>query len=549
MTQHIELLTVLPFPGYPEWQFRLVDRLRNLDHVTSTVFGLGDDKGVVNSRQDLYGYWQKFDARVFASDAEAAGQRGYEELASDTSDGRTACQQVFRKLDTLADTVADDAYDVVLWLLPGFPPRQLLAKARLGVWSLASVKNDALGFWELVDGVPMVTCELFTSDSNPARHRLLGRAFAKTNHLSLTKTLRHIRAVDESLVVSKLNDIGLGVASNARLAPAEKRLTDKVGRPGAVRLVTSLSKLYGRYALNVVLRQFHRNQWQLAYRFGGERLSQDGLKRIAPDDAGDFWADPFIVRRDDRTMIFFEEWEGSKSKGRIVAMEIEPDGTTGPVQPVLECDYHLSYPFLFEHEGELYMIPESADAGRVEAFRCVEYPHRWEPHAVLLDDIRAYDATLVEYDDRWWMFTAVQHNGNSTCDELWLYHAPGPFEDWTPHPANPVSLDLRFARPAGAFFEQDGHLYRPAQDCSERYGYALSIQRVLQLDLECYTEEAVNQIMPDWADDIGGTHTINQADGLTVYDCYARRRQYRFQQAFSRSSRNNPMKAISRGSD
>lgn len=523
--QDVNLLIILPFPGYPEWQFRLVERLRDLDYVVPTVFGLSDEKMCLNSRQDLYSYWQKLDAKTFAIDSEAAGQRGYEELASDISERRTACQQVFRKLDQLADTVKDESYDVVLWLLPGFPPKQMLAKASRGVWSLSSVKNGALGFWELVDGLPIVTCELFTSDSNPARHRLLGRTFAKTNHLSLTKTLRHIRAVDESLVISKLNDIHLDDSTTARLAPAEKRLTEKFGRPGAFRLITSLSKLYARYALNVVLRQFHCNQWQIAYRFGGERLSQDGLTRIAPDDASYFWADPFVVCRDDRTMIFFEEWEGAKSKGRIVAMEINPDGSTGPVQPVLETDYHLSYPFLFEHDGELYMIPESADADRVEAFRCVEFPHQWEPHAVLLDNIRAYDATLVEHNDRWWMFAAVQHNGNSTCDELWLYHATGPFDKWQPHPANPISLDLRFARPAGAFFSHEGELYRPAQDCSERYGYALSIQRVLKLDLESYAEETVDQIMPDWADDISGTHTINQAHGLTVYDCYARRRR------------------------
>jgi len=499
--------------------------VRQLDYVSSTVFGLGDDRNVVNVRPDLYSYWQKIDARLFAVDSEAAGQRGYEELASDTSGGRTACQQVFRKLDNLADAVEGEAYDVILWLLPGFPPRQLLAKARLGVWSLSSVKNDGLGFWELVDGLPMVTCELFSSDSNPARHRLLGRTFAKTNHLSLTKTLRHIRAVDETLVISKLNDIYQGEASTVRLAPAEKRLTEKIGRPGPFGLLAALSKLYGRYAKNVLTRQFYGNQWQIAYRFGGERLSQDGLTRLAPDEVGDFWADPFVIRRDDRTMVFFEEWEGSKSKGRIVAMEIEPDGSAGQIQPVLECDYHLSYPFLFEHDGELYMIPESADAERVEAFKCVEFPHRWEPHAVLLDNIRAFDATLVQHDDRWWMFASVQHNGNSTCDELWLFHATGPFDEWTPHPANPISLDLRLARPAGALYIHDGELYRPAQDCSERYGYAISIQRVLQLDLERYREETVDQIMPDWADDIHGTHTINRAHGLTVYDCYARRRR------------------------
>ncbi|MGI9202782.1 MAG: glucosamine inositolphosphorylceramide transferase family protein [Woeseiaceae bacterium] len=523
MTGELELLLVLPFPGYPEWQYRLVDRLRGLDYVSPQVYGLCDDSAVVNPRQDLYSYWQKLDARTFALDSEAADQRGYEELPNQNSAGGTACQQVFRKLDQLADSIEDEFYDVILWLLPGFPPKPLLAKARLGVWSLSSVKNDALGFWELVDGVPVVTCELFASDSNPARHRLLGRSFAKTDHLSLTRSLRRIRAIDESLVVAKLNDVHRGESLVSNLPPADLRLTENIGRPSALKLACALSKLYGRYALSTVTRPFYHNQWQLAYRDGGERLSQEGLTRLAPEGK-DFWTDPFIVRRDDRTMIIFEEYEAKKSKGRISSLEIEPDGGIGAIQPVLERDYHLSYPFLFEHEGDLYMIPESADAGRVEAFRCIEFPNRWESHAVLLDNIRAFDATLVQHDDRWWMFVSVQHNGNSSCDELWLYHANGPFDEWTAHPANPVSLDLRCARPAGALYRHQGQLFRPAQDCSVRYGYGLSIQRVLQLDLENYEEETVDQILPDWAADICGTHTINQAEGFTVYDCIARRR-------------------------
>ena len=171
------------------------------------------------------------------------------------------------------------------------------------------------------------------------------------------------------------------------------------------------------------------------------------------------------------------------------------------------------------------MIPESADAGRVEAFRCIEFPDRWESHAVLLDNIRAFDATLLEHDGRWWMFAAVQHNGNTTCDELQLFYAQGPFDKWTPHPANPISLDIRCARPAGAFYKHEGQLYRPAQDCSVRYGYALSIQRVKMLDVDNYEEETVQRILPEWSGDIHGTHTVNQSDGITVYDCFVRRRK------------------------
>jgi len=519
----LHVAVIMPYRYCPEWQLRLVKRLEDVDGFSISTFGFEDIKNNKTPRRDPFSIWRKLDAAVFVNDSEAAGQRGHEELPRDLSADDHACQYVFQTPEQFADITEEQSFDVILWLLPEPPRRRLLDRATFGVWSLSSVSNDAAGFWEVVDSVPVVSCELFAWESNPERHRLIGRVFAKTDHLSLTRTLRRIRAMDESLVVSKLDEIRRKGELISRLPSAEKRTTTRHGRPGAFRLLGTLSLFYGRYILKVATRQFHRNQWQLAYRMGGDRYSQDGLSRLAPDDKG-FWADPFVVRRDDRTVIFFEEYEARTSKGRIVAVEIEADGSIGPMKAVLDCDYHLSYPFLFEFEGSLFMIPESADAGRVEAFRCVDFPYHWESHAVLLEDLRAFDATLVQHDDRWWMFAAVQHNGNTACDELQLFYASGPFEKWTPHPANPISLDIRCARPAGAMYQHDGQLFRPAQDCSVRYGYALSIQRIIRLDVEEYLEETVQQILPDWAEDINGTHTINQSDGITVYDCYVRRR-------------------------
>jgi hypothetical protein len=272
------------------------------------------------------------------------------------------------------------------------------------------------------------------------------------------------------------------------------------------------------------MRSFYRDQWQLAYRVGGERLSQKGLLRLAPAHKG-FWADPFVVRRDGRAVVVFEELPEEKPVGRIAVIEIDGDGKAGPPRVVLERDYHLSYPFLLEFNDELFMVPESADAEKVEAFRCVSFPDQWESHAVLLEGVRAYDPTLLEHEGRWWMFVTIQHNGNTTDDELHLYYASEPFGQWVAHPANPICLDVRCARPAGALFRQNGQLFRPAQDCSVRYGYALSIQRVIRMDTKEYEEETVQRILPDWAGDAQGTHTVNQAGGITVYDCNVRRRK------------------------
>ena len=95
----------------------------------------------------------------------------------------------------------------------------------------------------------------------------------------------------------------------------------------------------------------------------------------------------------------------------------------------LETGYHLSYPFLLEFEGELYMIPEQGASGRLRCYRCVEYPLGWRWHCTLFDEPLA-DATLFRHDGDWSMLPtraplrrAVWMN--SICTTLPLHLAPG----------------------------------------------------------------------------------------------------------------------------
>jgi hypothetical protein len=103
-------------------------------------------------------------------------------------------------------------------------------------------------------------------------------------------------------------------------------------------------------------------------------------------------------------------------------------------------------------------------------------------------------------------------------EELHLFHASSPLGPWTPHRRNPVKTDVRGSRPAGSLFWWNGELWRPAQDCSVRYGYAITLHRVLRLNTSEFREEPVARIDPDWTAGLRGTHTLNSAPGLVVLD-------------------------------
>jgi hypothetical protein len=183
----------------------------------------------------------------------------------------------------------------------------------------------------------------------------------------------------------------------------------------------------------------------------------------------------------------------------------------------LDCDYHLSYPFVFQNGGEWYMLPETSENRTVELWRATEFPWRWELDKVLLRDVVAVDPTLLEHDGRLWLFLNLNETGASH-EELFLFHADSLHDEWRPHPMNPVVSDLRRARPAGGFFVEAGQLYRPAQDCSADYGSAIWLHRVDVLDEHEYRETPVRRIDASWHPGATSTHTISRAGGFDAID-------------------------------
>ena len=146
---------------------------------------------------------------------------------------------------------------------------------------------------------------------------------------------------------------------------------------------------------------------------------------------------------------------------------------------------------------------------------------------VLMNDISAYDATLIELDGTWWMFVNVkEHDGASSWDELHLFYADTPLgTDWTPHPLNPVISDVCNARPAGRLFYESGKLCRPSQNSAHQYGYGLNINEVVELTKTSYKEQLLRAHRPDWDKAVSGLHTYARAGNLTTIDAMNRQKK------------------------
>lgn len=278
-------------------------------------------------------------------------------------------------------------------------------------------------------------------------------------------------------------------------------------------------------AMELVYRTcFHAPHWRVGWRkldspdlFTLQRHPDSGWTDL-PDDGTRFYADPFPILHDGRVTLFVEDFVHSVGKGIISAVEFGPNGPLGQPEPVFEQPGHLSYPFVFARDGEIWMIPESCVAARVDLFRATAFPGGWVKEATLIEGVVASDATLIEQDGQWWLFATVRDRGGSFSDALHLWSAPDFRGPWTPHPRNPVLIDIASARPAGRMVLRDGRLLRPVQDCRQGYGKALGIARVTQLDDAGFAQEieTILEAGPLWPG--RRLHSLNSAGGFEFID-------------------------------
>lgn len=274
-----------------------------------------------------------------------------------------------------------------------------------------------------------------------------------------------------------------------------------------------------------VRRQWAREDaWFLAYR----TVSASFVANSSHPRSGDFQfldggrhrflADPCVLRHKGVDHVFMEEYPFDLGRGVISWSYLRPDGTLCQPERVLERPYHLSYPFVFEHDGEVWMIPESAAHRTVDLYCAVDFPRRWEQVCTLLDDVYATDATLHYDGHRWWMFVTVGEQNSYAWDELFLYFAEQPTGPWRPHPQNPVKSTPSSARPAGRLFRRRGVLLRPTQDCSRLYGGAVNICAVDVLTETEFAEHLVDTIPASWIPGAVALHTLSASQSLEVID-------------------------------
>lgn len=225
-----------------------------------------------------------------------------------------------------------------------------------------------------------------------------------------------------------------------------------------------------------------------------------------------FVADPFMIQQGGIWHMFFEVLNKANKLGEI-GHAVSADGIKWEyTKIVLREPFHLSYPYLFEWQNEVYMLPECWRGGGIRLYKASRFPDQWTYIGTLLQGGRFADSSIFRHNDSWWLLTETGDKVQSPV--LRLFTSNELLGPWREHPMSPViDSDPHIARPCGRVIKVGNNLARFAQDVYPVYGTQVYAFEIQELTSNSYKERQVskqpilNAGSDEWNN--GGMHHID----------------------------------------
>jgi len=369
-------------------------------------------------------------------------------------------------------------------------------------------------FWEVYFRYPSAGFTIRKLDYNDEYNQVLYRGdIAITS--TYTKSL--IRLYSRSYYY--LTEFILKFAINNHLPSPEKNLPYSGRLSGIPSLGQSI-----RYCIKTIILLIHnalersvlkkQTRWGVAFCCKSWRDSNlsEGVRIKNPADH--FFADPFVVKRNGKTVCFVEDYSFREKIGYIAAIEILNEKEYKLLGPIIKEPFHMSYPFVFEYDQDLYMIPETSGAKSIRLYKCSGFPLNWEYQKDILTGDHFVDPMIINHNGLWYILT------NTEDEKLVAFHSNDPINgEWIKHEIDPLLFDLNISRNGGLLREADGSYVRCRQKFGfNTYGAALTMAKIIELSPENYVELDVCKVSPDFFPGLIGCHHMHSNGETTVYD-------------------------------
>jgi hypothetical protein len=510
----------------PLWIFRLLKKLVESDYASVTHFFIitQADTEVVRSKPGpwIYRFHEKFDLMISKNRVDFHIKVKIWDLCRDLAVDRFTVNSISicNEETELINRVLVHELDVILNFTTFNFDRIHTRLAQNGIWKYhlsncyepANIKPT---YYEFANKLPEIKIEVEAEFGNSERS-LLHQTWISTNFHSLSINLNHVYCLSTLLIprlIYKLVKSGPAQfkKSTERITVTENKHIPKISfKLSEFEAFVNFARVTFRYLFRRMVFS-DKTDWSLMFKKETYPFPGQGHFQSIASPFGINWADPFVIQRDGKTFLFVEELNATEYKGYIVALEMGEKGEIVQSWKILEKKYHISYPFIFEWNNQLYMIPETSADRTIQLYRCDRFPDKWTFIMNLMENVVAMDTTLFHHAEKWWMFTSICE---SECfpehHELFLYSSTDLLTaNWKSHPLNPIVHDIRNSRAAGRIFKYEDRFYRPAQDCAGQYGKAIQLNEITLINELEYEEKLVKRYDATWKKGLIGTHTFN----------------------------------------
>lgn len=261
------------------------------------------------------------------------------------------------------------------------------------------------------------------------------------------------------------------------------------------------------------------NFWNVGYYFGKwNDFKFQNFKKFKIKNHS-YVADPFLFSYRNKTYCFVEEYLFAKKKGVISYYSLD-DNEFIYSDIIIEEEFHLSFPFIFEYENNIFLCPESTANKDIRLYRSVDFPTKWEFVTTIMQNVNAADSMLFYYSDLWWLFTNINSDFNSdNCSDFSIFYSKDLFSNnWISHLCNPISRSSLNAR-NGGYFISEKKIYRVNQQHGMGvYGKRFQINEIVKLSPNEYKEIHLKTIGKNEIGDIVGSHHFTSVNNINVFD-------------------------------
>lgn len=232
-----------------------------------------------------------------------------------------------------------------------------------------------------------------------------------------------------------------------------------------------------------------------------------------------WYADPFLFEKDGKTYLFVEAFDNVSEIG-VIAYSEYIDGDFTEPEVIIRENFHLSYPYVFEKDGKIFMMPETHEDNCVQFYEAVDFPKKWAKAEVKVKNVDAVDTVI---ENGLYIASIICPEKDMSID-LAVFDGDG-----NEMPYSPVYKKSLEKRGAGLCFDHKGVRYRPSQGClNGNYGGKVILNKIKKCDADGYEEEPVGEITPDdidipVSDTANGIHTYARSSKIEIVDVKLKR--------------------------